>query len=916
MIKSISATLYLVILPFALFSQTISIKNLRCEYKVNPAGIQVSHPRLKWEISAKQHNILQHAYRVIVSDNLSDLQEGIGNLWDSKKVLSDASIQIPYAGSQLDAAITYYWKVMVWDNHGDSAWSSPANWQMGLLKPDDWKGASWISYHKMPDSQKILPGHSGDVKPLSNDTLPLLRKAFMIDKAIHRATVFICGLGQFELYLNGHKVGNHFLDPSWTQYEKEASYVCFDITSQLKKGGNAIGVMLGNGFYFIPGMQNRYRKLLVQYGYPAMICRIKISYADGTVDNIVSNKTWEAAPGPIIFSSAYGGEDYDANKEIAGWNLFGFNASHWKNAVEVNGPKRLTGQIENPIRIFDSFKPQKIYQVKPGGWIYDLGQNASGIPRITVRGSKGDTIRITPAEVVDKNGMISQRGSGGPSFFTYILKGKGSETWQPRFSYYGFRYLEVTGGIPKGEENVSGLPVIEQIEGLHIRNSADIAGTFSCSDTLFNRIFKLINWSIESNMMSLFTDCPHREKLGWLEEAHLMGSSVHYNFDIANLNRRTIFNMEDAQTPDGLVPDIAPEYVKFSDGFRDSPEWGSSSILVPWYTYKWYGDLGIIKQSYSMMKQYLDYLAKKAQGHILAYGLSDWFDIGPRAPGVAQLTPMGVTATALYYYDLTIFSKAAGLLQRPEDSIKYATLAQAVRKAFNAKFFNSQTKQYATGSQTSNAMAVYVGLVEPKDRLAVVDNIVKDIRKRGNSLTSGDIGYRYLLQVLEQSGKSEVIYDMNNRVDVPGYGYQLEHGATALTESWQAFANVSNDHFMLGHLMEWFYSGMAGIKQTDHSVAYHHIEIAPQPVGSIQSCKASFNSPYGLISSSWKQNKKTFILNIHIPPNTKARVLLPATMNQHLTEGGKPITKNMPYSYQHGKIGINVGSGDYQFEVQ
>lgn len=916
MIKPYVVILGFCMLPLATFSQALHLHNLRCEYKVNPLGIQTARPHLKWEIESDRKNVLQSGYRVIVSDNPSDLQQGRGNIWDSRKVLSGASIQVPYAGSPLNSTQTYYWKVMVWDNQGDSAWSATASWQMGLLKPDDWKGASWIGFRKMPDSARSLPARDHKIHPIINDTLPLLRKEFIVGKKVKAATVFISGLGQFELHLNGHKVGDHFLDPSWTQYEKEATYVTFDITHQLTDGNNAIGVMLGNGFYFIPGTPQRYRKLMVQYGYPAMICRVKISYTDGTSDDIISDNSWKVAPGPIVFSSAYGGEDYDATKEIPGWDRPDFNAESWSHAVVTDGAPKLVGMIEDPIRVFDHFHPQKKYEVKPGAWIYDLGQNASGIPRITVRGTKGDTIRITPAEIVDKNGMISQRGSGGPSFFTYILKGEGNETWQPRFSYYGFRYLEITGGAPEGKKNPSNLPVIKSVEGLHTRNSAESIGTFSCSDTLFNRIFTLINWSIKSNMTSLFTDCPHREKLGWLEEAHLMGSSVHYNFDIANLNRRTILNMEEAQTPNGLVPDIAPEYVRFNGGFRDSPEWGSSSVLVPWYTYKWYGDLRVLHQSYSMMKRYIDYLGDKAEDHILAYGLSDWFDIGPGAPGVAQLTPMGVTGTAIYYYDLTVFSQVAGLLHRKTDSIRYAALATEVRKAFNKKFYHPQTHQYATGSQTANAMAVYMNLVEPQDRALVVDNIVKDIRSKGNSLTSGDIGYRYLLQVLETAGRSDVIYAMNNRKDVPGYGYQLAHGATALTESWQAFANVSNNHFMLGHLMEWFYSGLAGIRQSDQSIGYHHIEIAPAPVGNIRNCEASFKSPYGEISSSWERNGSAFRLRVHIPANTTASVLIPANRGQVVLEGGKPIDPKMESGYENGKIRLRMGSGNYAFELK
>jgi alpha-L-rhamnosidase len=674
--------------------------------------------------------------------------------------------------------------------------------------------------------------------------------------------------------------------------------------------------MLGNGFYYIPKQKKRYKKLLVQYGYPKMICRLLISYTDGSSENLVSDESWKSAAGPVTFSSIYGGEDYDANKEQKDWDKPSFKDGTWSKSFKTTGPERLNAQKAGPVKIFENFSPQKIAKVHTG-WVYDLGQNASGIARISLRGKKGDTVKITPAELIEADGTVNQKATGKPYYFTYVLKGGGLETWQPRFTYYGFRYLQIEGAVPEGESGAGNLPVLTELKGLHVRNAAEEAGTFNSSSALFNRTAKLIGWSIKSNMMSVFTDCPHREKLGWLEELHLMGSSLRYTYQVQNLLAKSVQDMALAQTNTGLVPEISPEYTVFTwggDMFRDSPEWGSSSIIVPWYMYEWYGDKKGLANSYPMMKKYGAYLRNKAKGNILSQGLGDWYDLGPKPPGVSQLTTMGLTATAIYYYDLNILVKTALMLGRAADAAAYQKLAGAVKLAFNRKFFDPKTKNYATGSQTANAMAVYMKLVAPEDKAAVTDHIVEDIRRNKNSLTSGDIGYRYLLRVLEDAGRSDVICEMNSRDDVPGYGYQLARGATALTESWQALPSVSNNHFMLGHLLEWFYSGLGGIRQENDAVAFKHIKIHPDMVKGVTHAETSYASPYGLISTAWKKEGTGLSLDVEIPANTTATIYIPATAGQQLIEGNK-TAPSAQLRYEKGRILIRTGSGKYHFTV-
>ncbi|RYD77072.1 MAG: alpha-L-rhamnosidase, partial [Sphingobacteriales bacterium] len=759
----------------------------------------------------------------------------------------------------------------------------------------------------------ILPTDGKKDKYNTNDILPMFRKDFVVSKTIKKATAFISGLGHFEMSLNGEKVGDDFLAPGWTKYDKEALYVTYDVTKQIKKGKNAIGVMLGNGFYYVPPVKERYRKLKVAYGYPKMICRVLIDYSDGSSASIISNQSWKTAPSPVTFSSIYGGEDYNANLEQKNWSLPGFVDQQWKSALLVDGPK-LNAQKEEPVKVFEYTSPIKTTRVPNGEWVYDMSQNSSAIIELKVRGKKGDTIRITPAELIKEDGSVTQKNIGGPSYFTYILKGDGVEVWRPKFFYTGFRYLQIKGGIPANTENKSGSPVIESLQALHIRNAAEQVGKFNTSNDLFNKTFKLIDWSIKSNMVSVFTDCPHREKLGWLEQLHLMGNSVGYNYNAAPLFKKALQDMKNSQLPNGLIPEIAPEYVKFEwggDMFRDSPEWGSSGILLPWYLYQWYGDKEAIVEYYPMMQGYINYLATKANNHILSQGLGDWYDLGPNPPGVSQLTPMGVTGTAIYYYDLKILEKMATLLGKKADALSYSTLAVEVRKAFNDKFFDPKTKQYATGSQAANAMAIYVGLVEDQDKKSVIDNLVKDIRDRKNSLTAGDIGYRYVLRVLEDAGRSDVIFDMNSRSDVPGYGMQIAKGATALTESWAALPTVSNNHFMLGHLMEWLYSGIGGIRQVENSIAFKHIKIEPEVVGDLTSAHASFDSPYGKISSAWTKTDLNFTLEVNIPVNTKADVYFPSKTKQTIVEESAP--KMNALSFENGKAKITIGSGHYKF---
>ena len=755
-----------------------------------------------------------------------------------------------------------------------------------------WANARWIAHEQLEDSMKVVPAvhGSGDElgdKAVKRSVVPMFRKEFSVAENIEKASINISGLGHYELHLNGEKVGDRFLAPGWTNYQKRIFYNTFDITDLLKSGKNAVGVLVGNGFYNVN--RERYRKLVIAYGYPKLIFNITIQYKNGSVENIVSDENCRVLPSPITFSSIYGGEDYDATLEQSGWHTAGFDDSNWKTPVIINDSiEILEPETDYPLKVMQEFQVKEILTSKTGRTIYDFGQNASGIVSLKVKGNRGAKVTIRPDELINDEGNVTQRSGGGPYEFSYILKGEGEETWQPRFAYYGFRYADVEITEP---ENAGRKTEIIELKMLHTRNSSPTVGSFSCSDTLFNQTFELINWGIKSNMASVTTDCPHREKLGWLEQTYLIGPSMHYNFDIQTLYSKVVTDMMDSQLDNGLVPDIAPEYVPFQGGFRDSPEWGSASVIIPWQMYKWYGNKEVLQKAYPMMKRYVQYLQTTAKDNIISHGLGDWFDLGPKQPGEAQLTPKAVTATSIWYYDLQIVAKVAEMLGFKEDAKEFENISAQVKEAFLKNFYNKETGVCATGSQTSYAMSLYTGLIPETDKEKVLNNLIDSIAKNDYALTSGDIGYHFLVRVLSENGRSDILYKMNNRSDRPGYGYQLKQGATSLTESWAALKNVSNNHMMLGHLMEWFYAGLGGVYQAENSVGYNEIIIATKPVGDIKWVKCSFNSPKGMIQSDWKKEGKSFVLIVEVPEDVSAKIILPDEFKN------SALTHSKPYSF-------------------
>jgi hypothetical protein len=870
---------------------------LECGARHDPLGIDAARPRLSWKLKSDKRGDSQVAYRILVASSAGKLSAGQGDLWDSGRVASSETAWIAYVGASLHSFQHCWWKVRVWSSLGGaSAWTEPADWTMGITDVRDRKGR-WIS----------TPGNA-----LRSGPMPLFRHEFTVDRPLRRALVFVSGLGFDELRINGAKVGSNVLEPAWTDFRDTVYYESYDVTKSLRSGANAIGVMLGNGFYNVVG--GRYAKYTGSFGAPRLWLQVHLEFGDGSTSDVATDRSWKVHDGPITFSDTYGGEDFDARLKPRGWDRPGFEDASWANAGYVEAPGgTLTADSSPPAKVRETFEPVHVSEPKPGVFVYDLGQNFAGWPEITVSGPAGASVRLTPGELLDSSGLVSQRSSGGgPTYFTYTLRGSGTETWSPRFSYYGFRYVQVDGAAPESAKR-TGFPVLHRLRGQFVYLDVEQTGRFSSSNETLNQIHRLIEAASKSNLQHVLTDCPHREKLGWLEVSYLMGPSLLYDWDLRNFLPKVIRDIREAQTSAGLIPDIAPEYIEFSGGFRDSPEWGSAGIMLPWFAWQWYGDKQPLTDAYRTMKRYAGYLQSRTNNGLLTYGLGDWYDIAPGPPGPSKLTPQGVTATATYVEDLHVMEKAARLLDREEDANSFRTQAAKETTAFQKAFYKPEVGSFATDSQTSLAMPLVIGLVPESGRSALLKKLADGIRAAGNHTTAGDIGYRYVIEALMNAGRSDVILDMATEKTPPSYAGQIGAGATSLTEAWDANPNSSQNHLMLGHIEEWFYGGLAGIRPDPTVPGLRHIVIDPAPVGDLKSVTASWDTFRGPVSVNWRVEGDVFRLSLDVPPGISADLHLPAASAKQVSGSHDP---NIQFLRQENRRTVfRIGSGHYDFDV-
>lgn len=923
--------LMLLCLPCFVQAKNITITRLTCEMQEGLVVVEGT-PRLGWVMESPENGTRQSAYEI-------DIQEAFTgrSIWNSGKVNSSQSQLVPIEGANIrpDNPYNYSWRVRVWDEDGNpSEWSSEAKFRTApqTLSEGKWIGAITRQNAHLPEGRKF---HGGELKKPevkaaweAVDTLAkksiCLRRTFQLDdikkeksnhksgKKIVEATAYVCGLGFYEFSLNGKKVGNSEFAPLWSDYDKSVYYNTYDVTEQLRQGENTVGILLGNGFYNVQG--GRYRKLQISFGPPTLLFELVINYEDGTRTTIQSDNEWKYDLSPVTFNCIYGGEDYDARREQKGWNQVGFDDSHWRPVVMQEAPKGiLRPQMAPPVKIMERYDIQKVTKlnteqitsaskstkrtVDPSAFVLDMGQNLAGFPEITVRGKRGQKVTLLVAEALTDEDACNQRQTGRQHYYEYTLKGESDEIWHPRFSYYGFRYIQVEGAVLKGQKNPQKLPVLKNIQSCFVYNSAKKVSMFESSNPIFNAAHRLIEKAVRSNMQSVFTDCPHREKLGWLEQVHLNGPGLLYNYDLTAYAPQIMQNMADAQHSNGAMPTTAPEYVVFEgpgmDAFAESPEWGGSLVIFPFMYYETYGDDSLIRKYYSNMRRYVDYLKTRADNHILSFGLGDWYDYGDFRAGFSRNTPVPLVATAHYYMTVMYLIEAAKMVGNDFDVRYYSSLAQDISIAFNKRFFDKNTAQYGTGSQCSNALPLFLHMTRDEK---VFKNLIKDVEAHGNRLTTGDVGNRYLIQTLARNGQHELIYKMFNHEEAPGYGFQLKFGATTLTEQWDPRQGSSWNHFMMGQIDEWFFNSLVGIRpyaastlenqQNKSQQGYQKFIIAPKPVGDLKFIKSSYETLYGTIVVNWTRQDGTFTLNVSVPVNTTAVVYLPGEKEPKEVQSG------------------------------
>ena len=865
--------------------------DLRCEYLSNPMGADVQKPRFSWVLHHTERAQMQTAYQILIAGSADGLARDGGDVWDSRKVDSSDSIQVVYAGKSLSSGKTYYWKVRYWDTAGNaSPYSAAAQFEMGLLSRDEWKG-QWIEGN-------------------------LLRKEIDLQGRIVRARAYVTALGYYELRINGEKVGRNVLDPAFTTYPKRVLYTTYDVTRRLRSGRNAFGAMLGGGWatlgrrFFDPEVGPYYKA-------PALLLQVNIEFEDGKTVSVVSDGSWKAAQGPIVSDSVYDGEVYDARREQPGWDQPGFDDSAWSAAQTVEGSKGvLSAQMMPPIRVVDSMAPRSIASPRPGVFVFDMGQNMSGWVQLRVQGPAGTQVTLRFTELVYPDGMINRENLGeAKSRNIYTLKGQGEETYEPRFTYHGFRYVEVTG--------FPGTPSLDSLRGRVVHTAVGAAGSFVASKQILNDIQRLIHWSQLTNLFSIPTDCDQRnERQGWMGDAQATAEEAMMNFDMAAFYTNFIRDIRDAQFPDGSLPDTVPR--KYG-GVPGDLGWQTAYPLLCWYMWQQYGDRRILEENYDSLKKYVAFLRSHAQDNVYRlHWEGDWVELAH--------TPGDYIGDVWYYYDVSLFSKMAQILGKADEAASYGQLAGQIKDALNRTFFDAHTANYANGTQTANAMALALDLVPKEHREAVQRSLTDDIVYGHNThLTTGFIGVKFLMPLLTTLGRSDLAYDLAVQTTYPSWGYMVERGATTLWELWQDKAGPamnSHDHIMFGSVGAWFYNALSGINLGPESVGYEHIRIAPQIVEDLHSVSASLETIRGTVSSSWSHSSGVITLEVTVPVNSDAQVVIPpeAQMTDvEIREGDRVVWENGRYvsgdpgikaATQEGKLVVfRVGSGNYSFRL-
>ena len=890
---------------------------LKCEYRTEPLGIDSPAPRLNWIVESGLRDQAQSAYQVLAADSLQALALDTGNLWDSGKVLSGETLNIVYGGKPLRSGQRCFWKVRVWDRGGTaSPWSAPSSWEMALLSPADWKGR-WIGDGR--------PTPARDEDFFKDDPAPLFRKEFTLPADVRGARLYIAGLGYYEAALNGRRVGDQVLDPGWTNYAKRVFYSPYDVTGLLRKGPNCLGIMLGNGWYNpLPLLMwgNRNIRESLPVGRPCFIAQLDIELGDGSRISIATDASWKSRPGPVLRNNVYLGEVYDARKEVKGWDRPGLDESGWLPAVPGPGGA-LQAQPQPPIRVTAVIAPVKITRPEPGTFIADFGRNFAGLVRLHVEAPAGKTIRLRYGELLYPDGRLNPMtgvcgqikgkkangenvgGPGSPEIAwqsdTYIAAGGREEVYAPRFTFRGFRYAEVTG--------YPGVLDPASIEGLALNSDVGPAGSFSCSNELFNRIQEMVRRTFLSNIFSVQSDCPHREKFGYGGDIAATSEAFIDNFDMAGFYAKAVRDWGDAARPDGMLTDTAP----FVGIQYCGVGWAMAHPLLLEQLYRYYGDRRLIEEQYETAAAWLDLVSAQNPEGIIKEGLSDH-------EGLEEASSPQM-ATPLYFQSARLMSRLAAVLGKAGDAARYERLAGGIRTAYLQRFLTPGTGTFSPTTQAGQAFALYTGLVPPGEKDAALSVLLKKVKEDGRGrLSTGIFGTKFMLDVLSGSGHADAAYGIVGRRTFPGWGYMLENGATTLWEHWEGSDDTfSHNHPMFGSVSDWFFKWLAGIQPCPDAVGFDRIAIRPQPAAGLTWVKAFYDSMRGRISSEWKTEGGRFVLTVTIPANTTAEVHVPASDPSAVIEGDRPA-KSVPgllyKGIERGAAVFSVGSGTYIFSSE
>jgi len=883
--------------------------SLRCEYQADPLGVDVERPRLSWHVCDPRRGARQTAWQVVAASTAERLDADEGDLWDSGKVAGDASIHVPYAGKALASRARCFWKVRTWDADDEpSPWSAASSWEVGLLDREDWTGR-WIGSSIVGGAYSTCP-------------CPYVRKAFALDRPVAAARLYVTALGLYECLINGQRVGTDVFTPGWTDYRKRVQYRVYDVANLLAEGANAIGAILGDGWYcgHVGGMSRQ------RYGdRPRLLAQLEVLFADGDRVTVATDETWRTATGPLLESDLIMGESLDARLKMPGWASAGFDDSRWSEVVmfEDRGIPVVATPCP-PVRAI-----QELHPVGPparprgnrGPWVFDLGQNMVGRVRLKVRGEAGTTVTLRHAEMLNPDGTLyTENLRSARATDRYTLRGDGIEVYEPRFTFHGFRYVEVSG--------LGGELGADAVTGVVLHSDMPPTGDFECSDAQVNQLQSNITWGQKGNFLEVPTDCPQRdERLGWTGDAQVFVHTATVNFDVAAFFTKWRQDLEDAQSEAGAYPPVVPNTGLGGDG---GPAWADAGIICPWTIYLCYGDRRILEEHYDSMARFIAYLEATSRDGIRTYegyegfhGFGDWLAIDAPTPGEAP-TPRSLIGTAYFAYSTALLARIARVLGREDDAARYESLRETVREAFNREFVTPAAR-IVGNSQTGYLLALGFDLLPEEKREAALGHLVRDIERRGGHLSTGFVGTPLLTPVLTRLGRTDVAYRLLMQETYPSWLYTVKQGATTMWERWNSWTKEhgfgdagmnSFNHYAYGSVGQWLYGTVGGIAADADGPGYRRIVVRPQPGGGLTWARARLVSPYGAIETRWSVEGDAFRLEVTIPPNTSARVFVPVAEGGAVTEGGVAAGEadGVCLVGREGEAAVfDVGAGSYVF---